>query len=70
MFRQCHGGADLLPVEIELVLRDGALPDALGQRLGLAEPHVHVDAAGIEGPEKIYSDAFIFYPFVDLLFFI
>ena len=34
------------------MLRDGALPDALGQRLGLPEPDVNVDAAGIEGPEN------------------
>ena len=39
----------LLAVEVELMLGDGALPDALGQPLRLAEPHVHVDVARVHG---------------------
>ena len=39
----------LLPVQVELMLRDGALPDALCQALSLAEPYVDVDGAGVEG---------------------
>ena len=38
----------LLPVQVELVLRDGGLPDALGQAAGGRVPHVHVDGPGVE----------------------
>ena len=38
----------LLPIEVELVLGDGRLPNALGEALGLAEPHVDVDGPRVE----------------------
>ena len=38
----------LLPVQVELVLRDGGLPDALGQAAGGRVPHVHMDGPGVE----------------------
>jgi hypothetical protein len=41
----------LFSVQVELVLRNRALPDALGQRLSLAEPNVDVNAARIERPK-------------------
>ena len=42
--------ARLLAVQVELVLGDGGLPDALGETGGLGVPHVHVDVAGVERP--------------------
>jgi hypothetical protein len=41
----------LFSVKVELVLRNRALPDALGQRLSLAKPNVDMNAARIERPE-------------------
>jgi hypothetical protein len=41
----------LFSVQVELVLRNRALPDALGQRLSLAEPNVDVNAARVERPK-------------------
>jgi hypothetical protein len=41
----------LFSVKVELVLRNRALPDALGQRLSLAEPNVDMNAARIERPK-------------------
>ena len=38
----------LLPVKVELVLRDGGLPDALGEAGGLGVPHIYVNVARIE----------------------
>ena len=38
----------LLPVQVELVLGDGGLPDALGQAGGGSVPHVHVDRTWVE----------------------
>ena len=39
----------LLPVQVELVLGDGGLPDTLGQAAAGRVPHVHVDGPGVEG---------------------
>ena len=47
----------LFSVKVELVLRDGALPDTLGQRLSLPEPNVDVNAARIERPEIDFMKA-------------
>ena len=45
----------LLPVQVELMLGDGGLPDALGQAGGCCIPNVHMDRTWVErSPRHTY----------------